>query len=340
VKAAAALLAVLLAGGAAAAEDGSSALLGGAYPLEASVSFSAGLFHWVDSLAGTSGGKTIPLHQSQFEERFGRPDAKDMDALRRFQAIRARGPARGANGMLGAFLEGPDLEGALRTLRPELGEVDTEGLRACLEHFRERYAQIWQDGKVPQGFLEKALQDPVRKDLAELLGRMAKFFGFDPTGGPTPRLVVVPVPQGGGTHAEAVGRNLLIEVRPLEGLADQAPPIVHENAHFLWNQVPVEKRNGITRTVGEIPYGKEALAALREALPTALGQGVAGRAFLGKRWSTSAPWYHTDEVDAYGKALYPLVQAALDTGLRFDETLAARMARAYPKPPPARVTPR
>lgn len=336
----AALLTVLLAGGAFAAESAPPSLLDGAYPLDVSVSFPAALFHWVDSLAGTSAGKTIPLHQAQFEERFGRPDAKDMEAIRRFQAIRSRASARGGATILEAFLEAPDVGGALGTLRPQLGDVDVEGLGACLEHFRERYVQVWQDGKVPRDFLEKAVQDPARKDVGELLARIVRFFGVDASAGTKPRLVLVPVPVGGGTHAETVGRNLLVEVRPLEGFADQIPPIVHENAHLLWNRVPAERRNAITRAMSEVPSGTQALAALREALPTALGQGVAGRAFLGKRWSASAPWYHTAEVDAYAKAIYPLVQAALDAGLRFDEALAVRMARAFPKSPPQQVNPR
>lgn len=324
--------------------DGPATLLGPSYPLEVRVSFSAALFHWVDSLAGTSHGKTIELHQRQFEERFGRPDAQDLEVLRRFQAIRGRHavialpgrPILGRSAMLGAFLESADLDAALAKLAPDLGPGDTDGLRSCLERFRERYVQIWQDGKVPNRFLSRAREDAARGELDTLLSRVAKFFGVDPFAGGKPRLVLIPVPDGGGTHAEAVGRNLLLEVRPADELKEQAGPIVHENAHFLWHLVPPERGSRLVRVSQQIPSGGAALAVLAEALPTALGQGVAGRRFLGKRWSASSPWYHAGEVDAYGKSLYPVVQAALDTGASLDETLLERMLRLYRPPPPVR----
>ncbi len=314
-------------------------LLEGAYPVEASLSNSAALFHWVDSLANTSGGKTVSVYQREFDAKFGAPDAKDLEVLRRFQSIRAQHagppapgrPARGASAMLGMFLEGPDLDASLTALRPDLGAENTESLRGCLEHFGARYAVLWQDGAIARGFLEQARGDRRRKDLEDLLARVAKFFSAD-LSAPRPRVVLVPVAAGGGTHAEAVGRNLLIEVRPGESLADQVAPIIHENAHFLWNRVPTPLRGRLTQVAAETPSGNEALALTREALPTALGQGVGGRAFLGSAWTVSTPWYHVVEVDAYAKALYPTVQAALDTGARLDDALFRRLLRLFPQP--------
>ena len=68
----------------------------------------------------------------------------------------------------------------------------------------------------------------------------------------------------------------------------------------------------------------EAWAVLSEAIPTALGQGVADRAFRRSTWSTAEPWYHTDDVDRYAKAIYPLVRDTLRAGGRLDAEFLER----------------
>jgi hypothetical protein len=69
---------------------------------------------------------------------------------------------------------------------------------------------------------------------------------------------------------------------------------------------------------------------LNEALPTALGQGVADHAFRPNAWSTGAPWYHTPEVDRYAKSIYKLVNRAVATGAKFDEAFLREAVRLYP----------
>ncbi len=320
-----------------------SSLLGRAYPLEADVSWPAALFHWVDSLAGTSGGKTIPAYQREFVERFGRPAGEDLRHIRRFAEARSEhvtrlrerpeneggtAPAAGS-AMLAVFCSSRTVEDALARLRDELPASDVEGLRAALEHFRPRYERVWESGRVAREFLERARRDRSgRGAIGRLLGRIARFFDVDPGRADAPRLVLVPVPHGFGTHAEAVGRYLLIEIRPGESLADQASPIVHENAHFLWKLVPrdrLERLRAAARAQG--PSGARAWQLLQEALPTALGQGVADRA-LRSDWSLGSRWYHRDDVDAYAKAIFPLLLRAIEEGERLDEELVRRLAAA------------
>ena len=81
-----------------------------------------------------------------------------------------------------------------------------------------------------------------------------------------------------------------------------------------------------------------AWATLLEALPTALGQGVFDRAFRRGAWSRKNFWYHRPEVDAYAKAIYPIVDEAFRDGARFDADLARRLLAAWPEPAPS--TPR
>ncbi len=334
------LAALLCAAPPAGATQREASLLGKAYPLEAEVSFPAGLFHWVDSLAETSGGKTIPSYQREFIEKFGRPGEEDSRHILRFRQARAahlsraHGPLEPGTGirltaksaMLGVFCASPTVEAALARLEGEISDDELDGLSGALEHFRPRYEQVWGGGRVAGEFVERAQKDgAARRILGRLLQRVARFFDVDPRSVPPPRLVLVPVPDGFGTHAEAIGRQLLIEIRPGESLADEASPIVHENAHFLWRLMPrerVERLRAAALDVG--PGGRRAWEILHEALPTALGQGVADRA-LRPGWSPEQRWYHMDDVDAYAKAIFPLVLLAMEKGGRFDEAFVRRL---------------
>src|SRR5262249_6331259 len=56
--------------------------------LQTDVSYTANLVHWVDNLAGTSVGKTLPIYRSTWLQRFGPPDDQDKEALSNFARIR------------------------------------------------------------------------------------------------------------------------------------------------------------------------------------------------------------------------------------------------------------
>jgi hypothetical protein len=340
-------LAILLVGfGAPAASDDPSQdklLLGRTYPLEASVAFPVALFHWVDSLAGTSGGKTVPAYRREFFDHFGAPSERDAKLLVGFRDARTKHaynssvdrssgiPVAPRSALLGIFCESGSLEAALRASQPPLVQSDAEALRAALDHFRPRYERIWRDGVIARSFLENARKDGARKPLARLLRNIAAFYDVDLSKALRPHIVLVPVPHGHGTHAEAIGRHLLIEVRPSEKLADEASVIVHENAHFLFYSMEEDRERRLAASMtGSGAAGIAAWDTLREALPTALGQGVADRTFRPGAWSKRLRWYHTDEVDGYAKALYPLVDRALATGRRFDEAFLRDALALYP----------
>lgn len=308
------------------------------------MSWPAALFHWVDSLAGTSGGKTIPAYQRQFVERFGRPAEDDLHHIRRFAEARSAHvvlarerlasreaiPPPPGSAMLALFCSSPSVEAALDELSRQLPASEAAAVRAALEHFRPRYERVWEGGRIAREFLERARRDrPTRAALGRLLERIARFFDVDPRKTSPPRLVLVPVPRGFGTHAEAVGRYLLVEIRDGESLADEASPIVHENVHFLWKLIPKERLERLRAAAtahGE--GGSRAWQLLHEALPTALGQGVADRA-LRSDWSASSRWYHQDDVDAFAKAIFPeLLRAIEEEDSRLDEELVRRLVSA------------
>lgn len=325
---------LLLAAAAASAPASLKDPLGPLYPIDAEAAYPAALFHWLDSLAQTSVGKTMPAHREDYVRRFGRATPDDAAAIERFWAARLAHAVRTGSRaeLLGIFCAAPTLEAGVETAGRDLDPERRADLAAALAHFRPKFDEVWAGGAVPRRFLGSLARDPSTARLADLLGRAARLFGVDGAAlSPKPRLVLVPVPDGWGTHAQAIRRQLLLEIRPHDRLADQASVIVHENAHFLWESMPPERRAALERVAREAaPHGAEAWEVLHEALPTALGQGVADRAFRPRSWTPRASWYHTEAVDAYAKALYPLVQQALDLGSRIDAEFVRFAIARYP----------
>jgi hypothetical protein len=316
------------------------------YPIEAAPSFPAGLFHWLDSLAGTTPGKTVPAHRKEYLRRFGRLTEDDTAQLGAFVEARAehaqheaesalrRGDLPRASAMLGAFCGSATVEAALASLKPELTRQAWDGLAKALAHFRPRYEVIWNDGAVPKQFLESVRRDPGRAQLTALLAKIVHFYGVDPLTVPPPRLALVPVPDGFGTHAEAIGRILFLEIRSGDTLADEASVVVHENSHFLWNLVPADRQRRLAGFAAGLDVdGARTFRLFGEAIPTALGQGVADREFRPSSWSIDGPWYHTDEVDTCAKRIFDTVTSALDEGKTLDEELVRRAIRAAEGPP-------
>ena len=322
------------------AEDEDHVLLGKSYPLRVSVSYHAALFHWVDSLSGMSGGKTVPAYHEEFISRFGRITRTQRNLLERFREARARDSrrqvdvpsgARGLGALRHTFLEAENLDSALAKARSEMDEKDFAVLRETLLYFRPKYEILWDDGAIPRRFLRRLEQDDRKKKLERLLARIAHGFDVKLSSLPRPTVVLVPVPSGYGTHATAVGPYLLVEVRPPDRLAEQASVIVHENSHYLFFNMNRERRERFDALVSSAPApARKAWRALHEALPTALGQGVADQTFRPQGWSPENTWYHTREVDAYAKALYPLVRDVLDRKGQFDESFLKEALARYP----------
>jgi hypothetical protein len=327
-------------------------LFGESYPLEVHVSFPAALFHWLDSLAGLdgpgmTGGKTQSAHRQHFVRRLGPPGSLDQQNLQRFAEIRLRDITERDDDRIAlalVFLEAPDLDAALAQVEGLIDPEDARALAETMAYFAPRYAEIWQGGEVPRRFLDKVLRSPRRDRLAALLARVQAFYGIESIEPPLPRLVLVPVNSGFGTHAQALGRNLLVEVRPHEGLAEEVAPIVHENAHFLFYRMEDERMERLRRVAESAgPHGADAWMMLLEALPTAIAQGVAWKQLGPSGWSLERSWYHVDAVDEYAKRLYPRVRNALKVGGRFDEAFVEQAVARHPEagdaPPVTRRSP-
>ena len=323
-------------------------MLGNAYPLEVSVSFHKALLHWMDSLAmltghGSTGGKTIPAHRLQYEKTHGTPTPKDVTMLTRYHTVRL-GDITGTetterDRLTLAFFETSSLDEALERSAEILVPNRAKALAGALRHFAPRYEKIWNEGKIPNGFLERARNSERRTEMAELLAGIARFFDVSAEDDPRPEIILVPVPHGFGTHAQAIGSFLLIEVRRGEELTDEAAPIIHENVHFLYRKIP-ESRRELLEQAALDSGGDEAWLLLREALPTAIAQGVADRSFRPETWSRSQSWYHDSAVDEYAKRIFELIENVLESGGKLDEAFVKKLVSAYEPSTEQPVTPR
>jgi hypothetical protein len=305
-------------------------LLESPYPLEVAISFPAGLLHWLDSLAGAgaggmTGGKTIPAHREQYARLYGDLAQPDAEILRGFVTARtwsvSNSDRSNPQALTEAFLDARNLDDALGRSKKLLDDGRFAGFRKAIEHFEPKYRPVWQEGRIQRKFVDRVALDESRGAVTEFLAGVATFYGVSPGEGPAARIVLVPVPRGYGTHAQAIGRNVLLEIRPGDGLPEQVGPLVHENAHVLFYRMDASKRDALRdRAENQGETGKQAWGVLLESLPTAIGQGVAERKFGVGSWSRDSNWYAVAAVDRYAKDLYLLVRRTLKSGGTFDET--------------------
>ena len=314
-------------------------LFGPVYPLEVRIAFPAALLHWMDSLAGLqgvgfTGGKTIPAHRREYRRYFGELRGLDQSVLEEYRRLRvdyvrshhADDPFR----LVRIFFEADSLMLAQLEAGAALREQDRANFDFAVERFAEKYRRIWKGGERAKAFLEASSQRH-RREVGGFMHRVAQFFNASPDQPHPAQIFPMPVAPGHGTHAQAIGDVLLLELRPGEDLRDQVAPVVHENAHFLHHRVEPNHLEALWRhALARGRRGEQAWKLLREALPTAIGQGVAGKRFQ-RRWGKGLPWYHIQEIDDYAKAIYPIIRDALESGRRFDRALLDELLDALPQ---------
>ena len=302
-------------------------------------SYHAALLHWVDSLSGVTApagtaGKTMRAHRAAYERMSERLGGDEIDLLRGFRQARAddanAAEAHERNRLTVSFFGAKDLDTALGGMEAIAGDGESSAIRAALGAFDPHYRTIWNEGEQVRLFLERSAEEPARDEIAAFLVKVARFYAPEESD-TRPCLVFAPVDPGFGTHAQAIDRFLLIEVRPGDSVREQVGPIVHEAAHFLFDGIDPERKAALEETAASIgAAGVLAWSSLAEALPTALAQGVATKTITPDRWSEERRWYHRGAVDAYAKRLLPLVEQTLEAGGSFDDDFMRKAVELWP----------
>lgn len=318
--------------GVSAAADASPASL----RLQTRVSEVSNLVHWVDNLAGTSVGKTMPLYRRYWKQRFGVPDAGDREALDAF--VRIRRLRIGGGGKLGnrsgclpivetelswhqVFLaeamQADSLQDFLRRLKPYLEAEDRAALEAALRRFQGRFGAVWRDLSHVRRFETRFREFLDDGKLLGYLNSLAAFLDVDPAGLPPMQLSFMALPSEGPTHAEADGDQLLIEIRPSDRPQQQIQVVAHEAVHFLMRRMRPEQLDLLADQAfrhGEM--GLVLWSYLWEGIPTALGQGLAEATLARRSFSLRRSWYHRDAIDRFAKTVYPVLRDAIAAGRR------------------------
>ncbi|RMF76214.1 MAG: hypothetical protein D6738_01905 [Acidobacteria bacterium] len=311
---------------------------------EIRVAYTASLVHVIDSLSGASPGKTVDLYRRSWLRRFGgftRQERALLAGWRRVMLAPDRARRVPAEAPPGACVPPPARTvsrrrrlavAALHADSPAqfleraaalVSEDELASLRATLERFEPRFRVLWERMAYLEPFAERLRRFLDRRAARETGRAFVRFFGVPHEDIPARLHLVGLLGEQAGTHAEAFGSDLLIEVRPHDDPKDQVQVVFHELAHDLFLRLPAERRAAWSAWFFERgPRGALAWSLSHEALPTALGQGVAERRLARARWRQRNTWYHLQEIDRYAHAIYPIVARAIERG----ETMGPRLA--------------
>ncbi|MBI3450789.1 MAG: hypothetical protein HY049_17980 [Acidobacteria bacterium] len=315
---------------------------------EVEVSYVANLVHFIDNLAGSSQGKTVAAYRRYWRRRFGIPGAGEMELLRSWVAIRYKAVPtpepkvlneRGCLPQPGDVsdwrqtfqtrsYEATSADDFISSMSAELTPEESATLRRVFETFRARFDEAWKETSYLPRFESKLKPFLEESGLTRYLGEVASFFGVDPDAAPPGRIELMALPEEGSTHAQADGRYLLIEIRPGDEPRDQIQVIAHETSHYLWHQLDPARNDALARRIfasGTSPAIVWRL--LREALPTALGQGLADARLSPETFNATGTWYHLADVDRLAKAIFPAVRDAFRDGRRLEDGTIDEIAR-------------
>jgi hypothetical protein len=360
--------ALFLAGCAGAARPDASAPSPGAHArwgdppriaVEIDVSFATNLFHWVDNLAGTSLGKNRDTYRRHWRQMVGPLDDEDRAALDAFRRARRWIPAdvpawdlhpgcspdrsglSTRERLSAAAMKASDVDDLLRRASGVVPPREVARLSHALGRFEPRFREeLWPRSAYLGSFredLERFLEAPPTRHVFEMI---VSFLEARPDPSNPARISLVAILEHGPTHAEAAGRHLLLEIRPRDRGRNQTQVLFHEFAHYLFRSLPAADRARIAGSfLTEGAAGALAWLLLQEALPTALGQGVAQVRLAPVGFRAGDPWYHREPVDAYAHALFPVVQRALANRRTLTDTFPAGALTALAASPASRAPP-
>lgn len=206
--------------------------------------------------------------------------------------------------------------------------TDRDRFLRPVQHFFPAFDTWWKSQALPKGTpfarsLESLLAAPA---VASALARIDHFYAPELADGSVLRISLMARPALGetGSSGQQVEGTSVVEFLPDERPEDRIDVVIHELCHFLFDSSPdaafaeLQKRFLIRGQASAIA----AYNLLNEALATALGNGMIGRAVMGPQrfavWqSQEGSFYNNPNIDRAGKALLPL----LDGWLAEDRTM-------------------
>ena len=224
-----------------------------------------------------------------------------------------------------AGLQAADLEDYLSRLELLVAPADRTRFARVLRHFLPSFDTWWQAEALPRGRpmaqkIEALLGTP---EVAGPLARIERFYApaLDPESTLRLALMARPARASENTSGQQVESTAVVEFLPDERPEDRIDVVIHELCHFFFDSAAdgsfaeLQKRFAAAGR----PAATPAYNLLNEALATALGNGMIGRAVLEpeefeKTLAREGSFYNYPNVDRAGKALLPVLDLWLAEG--------------------------
>lgn len=193
------------------------------------------------------------------------------------------------------------------------------------------------------GFARSFASYAERAGLGEFLSRAAPL--FDASAGGAVTVQFVATLSGDKMRGRRLGNYLVVEVGSGQRPEHRADVVVHEACHWLQERGGMEVDPALINALYSAEDSRAARAweLLAEGTATALGQGLWAGSGHPAQLPPGSPqpqvgsprrWYEDDQIDAFARALAPVLHKAIEQGAPLKARVPQILA-AVPPPPPA-----
>lgn len=204
---------------------------------------------------------------------------------------------------------------------------------------------IWKTGYKDLHTMERALERlALKAKLNEMFAKSVKFYrGNWPSDVPFV-IGLYPIPFIKGSKNSTTSTSYTsVEIHGVmtgvkeSNIESDFGVVFHELSHSIYKSQSQETMRDLANWFSESksPYARMAYMYLNEGLATAIGNGWAYQAARGEMDKTD--WYNNKIIDAYGKALYPMVYDYLETGRSIDREFVVRAIQTFAEKSPDAV---
>jgi hypothetical protein len=320
------------------------------------VSYFSNLFNVLDNLSQW-GPRTHEKYVIYWEKRFGLTE-KDKEFLNKYRQIRKKYVGRISEDkdrqeqiesrspvplppldsdlnkkFILLFTGAENLKSLKERMELLLSNEDENILLSVIYHFQSKFNSIWKECNYLKEKAEKLSGLMSSEKVKEILNDTVHFFGLESYLLPDFELHLLWSPEDARSYGQVVERYSLVEVLPHEDVKLQVDKHIHEICHYLYDAIPVAAMISMADEFfksGQIE-GPLAYNLIYESIAVAISQGLAVETVFPENFSFKKSWYGEPEIDAYAKALFPLIKRYFESGKIIRDGFATQAIQQYKK---------
>ena len=210
---------------------------------------------------------------------------------------------------------------------------DMNTLFSIIEHFNPKFDVIWGNTLYLRKIAEELSNFSESERLREMLDSWATFFDLRFEFPPVFELHLLWSHDVTQTHGQVAERYSLVEVDLAEHIANEMDKHIHEICHYLYDAIPPKRKIDIINHFfkEESIEGPLAYNIFYESLAVGIAQGLFTKKMLPESFDFNKSWYADPEIDAYGKALFPLPEEYFESGKTINDRFVLRAVDQYKK---------